>query len=767
VKYRRGYVMLVFLAAFSCLLFELIISRIADFHLDSRNSFIAIPITFLGLALGSLHVHFRNKIVERFNVRLNLVLLATVAFLTLLLVFFIFSRYMTVTGAYSVMNTLRHSLNKSAFFAVVFLVPFYFFGRVLTVCYHLNRDRIGTIYGADLFGASLACLLTPILFHVFNLPGVLFAFTCGLSILILVFLRLAWRTAVGLLVLLVALNGSFLYFITYADNHTDFRDFFSGEGGGGVKEITHAWNEFSRVSVVTIERGGTSRYKIIHDNAQSNVEVAKYTPGSFRTAREVGGVDTLFLRGRPVRDVMVMFAGCGAQMIPFHVLSGGAAHITGVELNPLVRELAVNTPELESFALREFLALPNVDLRIMEGRSFLVRNQCKFDVIFVGSKAPTNVQLTGHSRKYLDTVEAFGLYLDHLRDGGVLFFNHQPLGDAIETLKRVFLMRGLPDFAQSAITLRAGRSFDLMVSPQGFSLEDVQRLVNADRNNVIDYAPYVRTQGGRFAGAITSPVDPKTKPVTDDRPFIWDLDFRDYRLVPDANQIRDDYYYFNWTRITILLVLALFSLFFIALACLRRSSRPPIATLAYLLITGFCYLLVEIVFMARLELFLQDLLVSMATTLSVFLLASGVGSSLSRVFAGRVSMRVFPFFVALLVAGSVFSLDFVIHHLLALPLFLRIVVVVMLILPVGVCLGMFYPLAVAGLVRHGFENAVPITYGISTLSSVVGATYAMTMMLEIGYSQLLYQAAVGYATLGLVVLLYSVFAGQNVFDLRD
>lgn len=767
MKDRRGFVVLVFLAAFSCLLFELIISRVADFHLDSRNSFIAIPVTFLGLALGSLHVHFRGKIVERFNVRLNLILLAAVAFLTLILVFLIFSQYMTVTGAYSVMNTLRHSLNKSAFFAAVFLVPFYFFGRVLTVCYHLNRDRIGTIYGADLFGASLACLLTPLLFHVFNLPGVLFAFTCALSLLILVFLRLAWRAAVGLLVLLIILNGAFLYFITYADNHTNFEDFLAGEGGGVVREIAHAWNEFSRVSVVTIQQGGPPRYKIIHDNAQSNVEVVRYVPGFFRSAQRVGGVDTLFLRGRPVQDVMVMFAGCGAQMIPFHVLSGGVANVTGVELNSLVRDLAVNTPELQSFALKEFLALPNIDLKIMEGRSFLVRDQRRFDVIFVGSKAPTNVQLTGHSRKYLDTVEAFSLYIDHLKDGGALFFNHQPLGDTIETLKRVFLMRGLPDFAQSAITLRAGRSFDLMVSPQGFSLEDVQRLVNADANNVIDYAPYLKTQGGRFAAAITAPIDPKTKPVTDDRPFVWDLDFEKYSLIPDASRIRDDYYYFNWTRITILLSLVLFSVLFISVACLARSSRPPAATLTYLLITGFCYLLVEIVFMARLELFLQNLLVSMATTLTVFLLASGIGSSLSRVFAGKRSTLMLPFFVALLVAGSVFSLDFVVHHLLALPLFLRIGVVVILILPVGISLGMFYPLAVAGLVKHGFERAVPITYGISTLSSVVGATYAMTMMLEIGYSQLLYQAAIGYTALGVVMFVYSVFARRNVFDLSD
>jgi hypothetical protein len=78
---------------------------------------------------------------------------------------------------------------------------------------------------------------------------------------------------------------------------------------------------------------------------------------------------------------------------------------------------------------------------------------------------------------------------------------------------------------------------------------------------------------------------------------------------------------------------------------------------------------------------------------------------------------------------------------------------------------MFYPYAVAGLVKRGYEGAVPITYGVSTLSSVIGATYAMTLMLEVGFSALLLQAAAGYAVLGVFVILYSGFARRNVLSL--
>ena len=126
-----------------------------------------------------------------------------------------------------------------------------------------------------------------------------------------------------------------------------------------------------------------------------------------------------------------------------HELLGGKAHITGVELNPLVRELAVSTEQLEMFRLQEFYDLPHIDLVIDEGRHFLSTTTKKFDFILVGSNAATGVWMTGHSRKYLDTTQAFHLMLDRLSEDGVIVFDYQPLERRIETLKRVFKERGI------------------------------------------------------------------------------------------------------------------------------------------------------------------------------------------------------------------------------------------------------------------------------------------------------------------------------------
>src|SRR3989337_2495109 len=74
--------LLAFWAGFSCLMFELLIARLADFFIGFRNSFLALPVTFLGLALGSLYVHFRPQVVGRFTVRGSLFALAAVSFST-------------------------------------------------------------------------------------------------------------------------------------------------------------------------------------------------------------------------------------------------------------------------------------------------------------------------------------------------------------------------------------------------------------------------------------------------------------------------------------------------------------------------------------------------------------------------------------------------------------------------------------------------------------------------------------------------------------
>lgn len=760
----RSHLALVFFGAFACLMFELIISRLADVHLGERNDYLAIPITFMGLALGSLHVHFAPRIIERFDARRSLVLLASVVTLTIGVIYLMFTRYMPVVAADADDSFEPLLLWKMFIFIGVFGVPFYVFGRILTVCYHLNRAHIGAVYSADFFGAALACFLTPVLFHFVSLPEIVTLLLGVVIAVLLAFLQLDRRRALQFGALAVPLLWGFHAGVAHMEHGMSFV-YNTGElDKPFVREVVSRWNEFSRVQLVHFEYADPSKdhYKIIHDNARSNVHVSAYRRGRTRQPDSIDAQELPFILGRPTANIMVMFAGCGAEMIMFDKLAAGAADITGVEINPLPKRIASTVPELRGYRLREFYRRPNIHLQIAEGRSFLMSNRKKFDVIYVGSSAGTSLAVTGHTRKFLYTQEAFELYLKALEPTGVLVFDHQPIRSTLETLKGVMHARGQASrFKESTIVISDGRKMDLAFAPNGFHAADVERLAAFDRDHPgsIVYAPFRKGSGGSYGALIRS--TNLAPAVVDDRPYLLEIDLAGYKLFPGEKLLRDRLYYLSWIKVTTLVTVSTIALLCIALASLSRSRRLPPSVLSLLLLTGFCYLLVEIAYIAKLELFLQNPLVSMASVITIFLLTSGLGSLTHERLADRLGMRVYPFFVAGLVALSIPELEYVLHHLLALPLVGKLAVVVCIVGPVGWALGMFYPIAVSSLVRHGREQSVAITYGISTLSSVVGATYAMTMMLAIGFNQLLRQAAIGYAILGVAVIVYRAIRGRQ------
>ena len=167
--------------------------------------------------------------------------------------------------------------------------------------------------------------------------------------------------------------------------------------------------------------------------------------------------------------------------------------------------------------------------------------------------------------------------------------------------------------------------------------------------------------------------------------------------------------------------------------------------------------------MARLELLLQDLLTSMATTLTVFLLASAAGSALCARIAKRLDMRFYPLVVAVVVFLTMEGIQLGIEHLLAWPLWARVLAAVVLTTPIGFCVGVFYPYLVGRLNGTGHEDSVPITYGISTLSSVAGASYAMTIMMATGFNAMLHQAMLGYVALAVLVAATTFTRSRRLF----
>ena len=338
------------------LMFELLIARLADFFLGFRNSFLALPVTFLGLALGSLYVHFRPKLVERFSVRGSLFGLAAVSFTTLVVVLAILTRSFNIIASDEAIFYLSDAAAKTAVFVAGFIVPFFVFGRILTLCYHVERDHIGSIYSADFFGAALGCFVTPVLFHFVSLPEVVLVWTATLSVVMVFFLRSNRRVTAAAIAALLALNGGLYVGVRWLERSVEYRYYSRGDDPATTREIASRWNEFSRVQLVRFEfkKKSASHVKVIHDDGRSNVHVREYVPGRTATPKIVDALEAPFILQRPIREALVMFAGAGDEMIRIRELSGQTARVSGVEINPACVALPTAAPELSSLRLAEF-----------------------------------------------------------------------------------------------------------------------------------------------------------------------------------------------------------------------------------------------------------------------------------------------------------------------------------------------------------------------------------------------------------------------------
>jgi hypothetical protein len=242
--------------------------------------------------------------------------------------------------------------------------------------------------------------------------------------------------------------------------------------------------------------------------------------------------------------------------------------------------------------------------------------------------------------------------------------------------------------------------------------------------------------------------------VTDDRPFVNEVSWRDFELFPAKARFVDQLYASSWIKIFTILLFGVISLVVMALVGLRRRERRvPWPWVLYFFVAGVSYMCVEIGLIAKTELFLGSPLYAVAVILALFLASNGLGAYLQhrlRVFRGPATLML-PAVAA--IAWGVLATHLCNAYLLSLPLPLKILCVALSVVPAGTFLGVFYPFGVERVVQAGLRAAVPATYAMATLSSVWGATWAMTAVTNLGFSVVILMGAAGYALTGALVLI--------------
>lgn len=494
----------------------------------------------------------------------------------------------------------------------------------------------------------------------------------------------------------------------------------------------------------------------------------------------------------PRRRILVLGAG-GAPELPLALLSGADA-VTAVEVHPEVARLT--SPDVpESTSLRWVIG---------DARAHVARDRARYDLISIGAAGGPGTTASGLqalSEDFVHTREAYSQYLARLDGDGVLavtsWLEVPPRGAVRVVLTAADALRRLDPLApgRGLVVVRGWGTVTTLVKPDGFSPDQVRALEHwaeerwfdldwrpgldrpTQRFNFVDQptlfeaaraASAGATEAERFAAAFPF----RVAPATDRRPYPFHFS-RATSLAPPAEWESGAWLPLaEWGYLALLATLAqsasvgALMLAIPALAWWRRKRTGATATaphgtangagraggagaagglgrlVLYFCAIGFGYLAAEIALIQELTLLLGDPIYAVTATLAALLVSSGIGSTVSGRLAPRRGAAA-TLLLAAVLAGLGFSLLPLVHLLQPLAPAGRVALAAALVAPLGLVMGLPFPLGLRALGR-GEPIRASWAWAANGFASVVAAPLAALIALEAGSGALFAAAGAGY-----------------------
>ncbi len=778
------------------LLLEILLTRIFSVTMWYHFAFIAISLALFGIAASGAVVTAARQFFCRPRALHHLGAAAAAMGVSVIVSFLI-----DLQIPFIPFDAEGYTYQPYLLFTAKFLVlglPFFFSGLVIALAFTHAASQVHRTYFFDLVGGGLGCFLVVPALLLLSGPTAVIA----VAALPLLAAALFFRKAGSRIAVIVAVSGVLAVVILVTSNILNDtiritrvkayqRDTGQTEEGPLLYE---RWHPVSRVAVHPITRGFDytswfySREKLQHDGfavpqllpITNDAGARTYLfpkdwgprlPELFR--RDLTDL-VFYLTSEP--DVLVVGVGGGKDILS--ALALDASSVTGVELNPLMIDVVQRE-------FSDFTGAPyddeSVKIVIDEGRNYLASRPDKYDVIKISVTDTWTAGAMGAyalTENYLYTIEAMRQFLSRLEPGGYLsiirWYPHESL--RLVVLAATALAAEQPHL-QIAMA-RSNRTANVIVKNGAFTPEEIvalrrgvehaglvwigagQEMVHplsgdASPDDELDYLHRMAAQGLEIAEQVPFSV----APPTDDSPFFFSpVSVRD---AAEGKHSELASFTFQHGRALSLLygmlqiTLAVAAVFVIGplLVRGRRHLVGDLSTNVYFMMLGFGFLLVEIPLLQRFILFLGHPTYAVTVVLFSLLISSGVGSLLVE----RVPRRLFGgMFAVLLLAllTMTVGLPSILSTLIGLPVWARVVVSFALISPLGLLLGMPFPLGLRELHRSA-PDRVPWAWAVNGAASVGAPVVAMILAIESGFSTALYLGTACYAIAGVMMIVLS------------
>lgn len=441
---------------FATLLLQLALVRVFDVILDPNMAYMVITSAMFALGLGGIYVYLFIRSNDRLLARLPLLALGyALSTVALLPAFNALPFDKNFSG-----GLLVQILSWGGMY-ILLILPFFLGGVIISVVFAKGSSQSHRLYFFDLAGAGLGCVLLVPLLPLLGPGGILFVVAASLVVAAF-FLSTLPRWIILPTILAAVALASFpaVRAAVTGDPYLEFR----GHGNkrnvdarieAGLREMVY-WDPVSKLDVFEhsprakdfqLDGGQQSSYLIAFDG-DFNIfhrEIEDNPDGYFF------GLNSLphwFMRDR---DAHTLILGAAVGNETLAALVFGAEHVDSVELVGAMVD-AAKGPYAE-FSGNVFND-PRVNYVGGEGRTFLRSTDRKYDVIQMFSNHTSSSIAEGSgalAAAYLQTVEAYKEYFEHLTPDGLLSMNRHFYPRMLTTAAQAWAEMGWTDFPRHVL----------------------------------------------------------------------------------------------------------------------------------------------------------------------------------------------------------------------------------------------------------------------------------------------------------------------------
>jgi predicted membrane-bound spermidine synthase len=607
---------------------------------------------------------------------------------------------------------------------------FFFGGIALGLIFKSRPEEMPHLYMGDLVGAGLGVLASVLLMNVIGTPLTVVISSLPLILIALFHSRGLQRIFPVLLFGLmtyIGLSAEKLLEVTREEK---------------TPIIYKHWDAMSKIKIYD----HSEEYRRINIDNAANMGVNAFDGNWDRPDSLKFGFHIVEYLISKFDSCTFLALGAGGGQDVFQALQGGATEIHAVEVIAHLNYL------LSEGDLAEFSGNIYNDDRVVvvseDARSYVRRFEDKFDLIYSFSSNSFAALASGAfalAENYIYTTEAFMDYWKSMSGDGFLLMEHQAfmprlVSSVLQALDQMEIEA--PQSHIAVFALKNSTRKMLLLSKRSLEQDMLDEAWGEYESKDFRYAErlypapdslednFINQQIEKGWTAVADSSKFNLEPSDDDRPFIaqmglWrNLDFSKMKRIAGYS----DWLGFPLSRLIVVIILITVLAIITPLNLLPyfyRGEKLRVIPWLYFFVIGMAFMGVEIILIQKYTLLIGTSVYSIITILFTLLVSSGIGSR----FSAKIDENLIFSFIMFWILFDIFLLTKMIYWFGDMELWLRIMLVVVFVAPLGFFMGMPFPkaaLRVGSLVDWGFA--------VNGTASILGSTLAVFVAFSIGFS---------------------------------